>query len=454
MPVRRAGAARRLLLAAGTLWLAGPAASDTPPCLVSLELEPAEAWVDQQVLYRLRIETRPDVEGVEWLSPPSFPGLRAERLPGRPDAGVVTRDGVEYRTRVEERALYPEGPGELSLAAASLRCSAALAVQDVPLPARTLRVRPLPEAGRPAGFAGLVGALAVERQLTPASLRLGESARVVVSLRGGGNLWDAPDPLAEAAVFGEVDLFRRPPELELERGESLFVRRRFAYDVVPRRAGSFRVPELRIPYFDPDAGAYREARAAPLLVEVAGDAPAERAEAESVRATPGAGPSVRAAGSDTGTGPSVRAAGSDTGTGPSVRAAGSDTGAGLREAAWLWTALRAAAVVGLAALLWTRLRRRARRARRDLPAAAAPGDADAEARARARALRALLARRHPAAADADAEALQSARELLPDERAAARVLARLERARFDPRAQPPSSAEIDAALARLQRGRS
>jgi hypothetical protein len=213
------------------------------------------------------------VDDVAWLAPPSFPGLRAERLPGRPDAGVVTRSGVAYRSRVEERALYPERPGELSLGAASLRCTSDREAQDVALPGPTLRVRPLPEAGRPVGFAGLVGALALDRQVTPAALRLGESARVVVGLRGAGNLWDAPDPLADARAFGEVDVFRRPPEQELERGARLLVRRRFVYDVVPRRPGSFRVPELRVPYFDPEAGVYREARAAPLVVPVAGEAP-------------------------------------------------------------------------------------------------------------------------------------------------------------------------------------
>ena len=110
----RWGVAAAALLALGASW-AAPALASAPACLTSLELEPSTAFVDQQVLYRLRILSREDVRTVEWLEPPAFPGLRAERLPGRAEAGRITRDGVTYRVREEHRALFPEHAGELAI---------------------------------------------------------------------------------------------------------------------------------------------------------------------------------------------------------------------------------------------------------------------------------------------------------------------------------------------------
>ena len=260
----------------------GDPAAAAPVCLARAQVVPPEGFPGQQLVWRLEILRRPFTTGVEWLEQPSFPGFRAEWLPGQPELGV-TLDGVDYLARVEERALFPERAGELVIAGTRLRCAVAGGPPvDASPSAVRVRVSELPEAGRPEGFSGLVGALAVEIAARPSRLALGASTRLEVALRGDANLWDARDPLTGAPGLDGVELFPARPRLELEPGVQLAVRRTFAYDAVPQREGRLVIPGLRVPYFDPEQRRYQIATSPELAIEVA-RRPAETGAARAPR---------------------------------------------------------------------------------------------------------------------------------------------------------------------------
>jgi len=123
----------------------------------------------------------------------------------------------------------------------------------------TLRVRPLPEAGRPAAFAGAVGRFTVSARTTASRVRPMESFPLVLEIAGEGNLDAFPPPRLEPAgfhVFGRTDAGGSP--------------RRITYDVAAIDASPSAVPALAFAYFDPAAGAYREARTEPIPIEVIG----------------------------------------------------------------------------------------------------------------------------------------------------------------------------------------
>ena len=417
-------------LSLSTSGLAGNVVADAPPlCRVSVTLEPELAWVDQQVLYKLRIETRQDVRSVEWLVPPALPGLRWERLPGNPDVGRVTLDDVEYHVREEHRALFPERPGEIVLAPASLRCESPDELEDTPLPEIALRVHALPAAGRPADFSGLVGSVAITRRLQPRKPALGElpaaaglevsageTLRLSVRLRGSGNLWDAAPPLKLDAELGaEVEIFALDPEQDLERSAVLSTSRLFRYDIVLREAGQIRLPEQRLDYFDPESGSYAIAVAPEILVNVAprpmtarnaaGPDPLRREEAEPAPEpeTPG------------------------------------------------WPSIAGAlAVAGIALLVWRRLRRGFARD----PEIAGHDDAqESTGAAAARRLRYALQGQVEGLQNATPEEILERPGLPAGVREATRVLAAVERARYNPQARAPEPREIEQAVSGLGRGR-
>ena len=255
-------------------WPDPSAGRDIRICFAEVELSSARAVVGEQVLYRVRIFSREDVTMVEWSHPPAFPNFRTETLPGDPQpTGVSAGD---FRVRDERRALFAERPGSHLLRAPALRCSSVdreLTVARVP--EAVLQVDALPDAGRPADFTGLVGELSLFVTVTPKHLALGESLRVAVMARSGGNLWALPPPFAQDA-FGSAEVFGQRPKLVLERGRTLSMRRHFAFDVVPRETGLLEVPALALPFFDPEARDYRMARSEAVLVRVRPRAGAKR----------------------------------------------------------------------------------------------------------------------------------------------------------------------------------
>jgi hypothetical protein len=385
----------------------------SPACLARAQVVPPEGFPGQQLIWRLEILRRPDTTSVDWVEPPSFPGFRVEWLPGQPELGGVKLEGVEWLARVEERALFPERAGELVIAPKGLRCAVsggAPALADVP--ASRVTVHALPEANRPADFSGLVGAVSLEITARPSRLALGASARVEVTLRGDANLWDARDPLADLGGLAGAERFPSRPRLALEPGVRLSVRRSFAHDVVPGREGRLVIPELRVPYFDPEARRYAVATSPELVLEVTPRAPARSAPGE-----PG-------------------------------EPAQEETSRAIPRARLWWAPLGLVAVAGLA---WA-WRRRARQpgAASLLAELAAPGGADEGAQL-ARALRRALEPRLPGARSAPVEELRAPPAADPEVARALALLARIERSRFDPSAPSVERGEVARAIQELCR---
>lgn len=243
--------------------LAASTAAAEPPCRADLRVAPETPYVEQAVHWELRIESRAAASRIEWLEAPAFPSARAE--------GVTILPGSQGKTgwhlRGEERVLFPERPGPLSLPAIRFVCVSDGASHELEIASRVLQVRPLPQEGRPADFSGLVGRVTLRRTVRPETLTLGGTARISVSLRGAGNVWAGVDP-HEHLELESADLFRRPTRTDIERGGGLRVTEVFEADVVPRRSGVLRIPELDIHWFDPVSGRYRIETAPPVELPV------------------------------------------------------------------------------------------------------------------------------------------------------------------------------------------
>ncbi|MEE9607295.1 MAG: BatD family protein [Myxococcota bacterium] len=398
-------------------------AGAAPPCATRVSFDPERGWVGQQVVYRVSILSREDVGAVEWADPPLFPGFRVERLPGNPDAGRERSGGASYRVREERRALFAERAGRFRVGGARLRCRVAGEPEPftVSVPGRFLQIAALPEAGRPADFTGLVGAVGIHASVEPRAVRLGESVRVAYMLRGAGNLWDAAEPLPAGDALAGAEVFRRRPTLVLNRGPRLGAQRHFVYDVVPRQEGSLAIPAVRLAYFDPATGRYASASSPPVEVQVGARRALEPQPGRPEPAEPRGG------------------------------AAPPDTGAG-HSGAGRWLALGGAILAAAALGAALRSRRASPAAKAALEAAdvaRAAGDRDAELTALAAALRAALETALPGARGSAAEELL-ARAAQPPARAAAQLLVELERARFDPTAPAADHRPaVESALAGL-----
>ena len=401
----------RLAAIAVSLLLAH-AAGGQPLCDTRVRVEPENAFVGQQVVYRLQILRHTDVRSVRFARDLSFPSFRAEWLPGQTPDPAIAEIGDHLLVFEERRALFPMRAGELAIPPARLACTSAAQTVEVAVPAARVAARALPVDGQPPGFRGVVGSVAMQAHVTQDRIELGGSLSLVISATGAANLWDAADPFEPARDLPGVDIYPRATETELDAGRQLVVRRTYRSELVPRTTGTFTIATLRVPYFDPETERYAVAETAPMHFAVDAAAP-----------TPAAPPHA-------------------------ARVRGDDASS-VRALALLGVALFLAMGAGLAgfALAFGRRRRQRQAPLRaatprlaEAAAAQARGDRVATAHALAAALRAALEARAPGASALTAEelALRSEAPL----RAIGHALRDLDRARFAPDARTPNPIDV------------
>jgi hypothetical protein len=272
--------------------LAAPRAFAAAPCEVRVSVEPANAWVGEQIAYRLQILRDASVQKVRFADDLSFPSFRSEWLPGQ-TLDPALRAAGDLRLVVEERrALFPVRAGTIEIPGARLECLTARGAAEVDVPGASVAVRELPASESATRLVGRVDASA---RLARGAIALGESVRLMVFLRGEANLWEAASPLDGAALPEHLDVHAHEPETARIPGRRLVLERGFAYDLVPRRSGTYAIPALRVAWLDPASGRTQIEQTAPLVLAVVEpaaasasppDAPAERAKARAERRVP------------------------------------------------------------------------------------------------------------------------------------------------------------------------
>jgi hypothetical protein len=211
------------------------------------------------------------------LQPPVIDGVWS--YPQAAPAGIAaTRNigGSAYDLFVAHQVVFPLVPGSIAVPSATLKYSTPLALQFFSQEERfalasrpeTLAVRPLPAAGRPAGFNGAIGSgLTLQRRVTPPTTRPGEGVAVELVLAGEGNsaLWPPPEVRWPRHLRAYVD--RVEEQVSTSAGRVGGVKT-FRYLVVPDSTGPLTLPAVSYGYYDLTAGGYRAASLASATVPV------------------------------------------------------------------------------------------------------------------------------------------------------------------------------------------
>jgi hypothetical protein len=140
-------------------------------------------------------------------------------------------------------------------------------------------VRVLPLPAHSGDYSGLIGEFDIALDVQPKSLRVGDSATVTVTLKGKGNIKDAPAPIFNAPD----DTFKVYPDNPVESVESgragTSGKKVFKYAFVPVRDGSFDIGPFSLTSFDPARRQYQPLVAGPVRVAVS-QSKGERMEAQ------------------------------------------------------------------------------------------------------------------------------------------------------------------------------
>jgi hypothetical protein len=240
------------------------------------------AWFPRDLRLQLR---RPPT-----LQPPVIDGVWS--FPQTTPTGIAATRNIRgrwYDLFVSHQVVFPLVAGLVGIPRATLKYSTPVALQFFSQEERfalssradTLVVRPLPDAGRPAAFAGAIGTgLTLERHVAPASASVGEGVAVELRLAGEGNtaLWPNPDLTWPGDVRAYLE---RVDEQVTTTDGRVGGTKSFRYLVVPDSIGALALPAVRYDYFDLASDQYR------ALAVAAGSVPVgPRSESATATALP------------------------------------------------------------------------------------------------------------------------------------------------------------------------
>jgi len=245
-----------------------------------VDVDPREPWVGESVVLRVRLVLARDLAEAPAYVPPVTTGFWAD-APSRSVSYKATVAGRRVLVTETRTRLYPLAPGPARIGSAGASVvleepgggnplrwvSGQVSRRELTLRSQPLevRVRPLPP-GAPRGFDGAVGTFTETWSADRARTSQDVPVAVRFDVRGAGNL-----PLVKAPDLstpgGEVFAGTSDDSLPSPDGAPVG-RRRFQWNVLPRRAGALSIAAPAFAWFDPAAGVYRSATLPALAVEV------------------------------------------------------------------------------------------------------------------------------------------------------------------------------------------
>lgn len=236
------------------------------------------------VIYKLYFSSEISVSNVNEVEMPKYSDFWSHLIP---IAKLEIKRG-EYKGQPynyvtwRKTVLYPQKTGKLVIAPLTLNVSV-----DVPTNRRdffgnriyqktpkvitagkrTITVRPLPQAGRPADFNGAVGDFDLNVKFNKTALKSSESFQATIKVAGRGNLALFSLPKLNAPSSLEV---YEPEHKEAIKTNLLGMQGSIedTYTIVPQFQGNYPIPSVNFSYFDPVKERYVSLSSNETLIDV------------------------------------------------------------------------------------------------------------------------------------------------------------------------------------------
>ena len=250
-----------------------PGGSDPGPVFVKASVSAQDTYVDEQIIYTLKLYYRVNVGNLS-LSLPEMEYLTFQQL-DRPLEYASTYQGLSYQVLEVRHALMVSKPGAFVINPSQLKMTVSQPgsrsrsdnffnnfpgfSSGRPLTLTTdpidLHVKALPKEGRPADFTGLVGMFQMTSTLEPPSLKAGESATLTIQVKGRGTVNRIPD--LDLPEMNFVRTYSDQPVLETGQDRQGIVgTKTMKWALVPEKAGEYKVPFLSLSFFNPQTNKY------------------------------------------------------------------------------------------------------------------------------------------------------------------------------------------------------
>lgn len=261
---------------------------------VKAEVNKTSVYKGEQLVVDYSIYTRTKLFDFEITKFPLLGGflrkdLKLPILNQRPVFQSVIYNGKNYqKTLLARYAAYPVRDGEAKIDPIAIQASAYAQEQgsDDPFsndpffgqlfrqltPVRlnrtsesvTVKVKPLPTAGKPEDFSGAVGVFQMNSAVSQYEIRAHQPLELVVNIEGQGNVSAFEDPVVNWPEGVEQVDKKSSSDLD-PNGEG---KRIIRYTVIPRKTGNVVLPEVVFSFFDPNASSYKTLKTDSITLNV------------------------------------------------------------------------------------------------------------------------------------------------------------------------------------------
>ncbi|MEE4355501.1 MAG: BatD family protein [Desulfococcaceae bacterium] len=252
---------------------------------VQAHVSETSPYAGQQFAYTFKLFRRAEIANAQ-LRAPDFSSFTVSETEERKQYRTVIR-GREFQVTELYYILVPLKAGDFTLGPAVLSCDIVhrsarrrgffndpffglgsnLEPETLQTRSFNLKVRPLPPYEGAGTFSGLVGDFHIRTTIDPVSLKSGESATLSVIISGRGNIMDAELP--EIKVPEGFKIYRDSPEDDVKLSPQGYSgQRAFRAALVPTQPGDFRIPPIRLTYFDTASEKYVSKSAQELTLHI------------------------------------------------------------------------------------------------------------------------------------------------------------------------------------------
>lgn len=239
------------------------------------------------VIYKLYVSPETGVSNWREIDNPKFSDFWSQNIPMK---GINVQNGQyngeDYRYVVlRKTVLYPQKTGELKIEPLSLDVTVEVPSnrrdffggrlmtqvnKTVSAGARTIKVKPLPEQGKPENFSGAVGEFDLIVATSKQELKATESFQLTVEVSGKGNmkLFELPKPNIPSAleVYDPVK-----DDKITTNTDGMYGARIENYTIVPQFKGKYPIPGISFSYFDLKTEQYKTITSNEMVIDVLDD---------------------------------------------------------------------------------------------------------------------------------------------------------------------------------------
>jgi hypothetical protein len=236
------------------------------------------------VVYKLYFSYNIGIENWRELNKPKYNDFWSQNIDIKKLVGEEGKyNGERYRFVVlRKTVLYPQKSGKLEIEPLSLDIDVQVPTnrrdffgrvqiindnKRVSAGSKTITVKPLPEAGKPADFSGAVGSFSFTAIPSKTNLKNGESLDLKVAVSGNGNLklFSLPKPVVPNSIemYDPVHTEKVETPLSGMNGSISDL-----YTIIPQFKGKYPIKPMSFTYFDLGLGKYKTITSPEIMINV------------------------------------------------------------------------------------------------------------------------------------------------------------------------------------------